>query len=503
MKGTIEVRAVDGATTRFALTKVSAESTRIHLEAAKDSSTLLLDGLLRDGMIKGSCQQGELRSSFELLRVTNAAPKLFDEYVGSYDLGSGNFISIGRAISMSIQASLGPDMRLSPDMRLGFVERLSGRRGNLTAISDTAFFAGPALGLAYPLDVQITFIKNNQGQVTGLKWKHGNAPEKSARKVKIREEEVRFRNGEITLTGDLLLPPTKGPHPVVVLVHGSTPLVRYYFGPDPYMYPVYGIAVLVYDKRGVGASTGERSESVTVLASDALAGVEYLKGRPDIDPKQIGLFGHSQGAWVVPNAASRSKDVAFVIAGAASGLTGPENVLYEIDGELRYAGFSEADRAKARALFKLGNDVVEANGEGWNKWREEIAKARNEKWFRMARTPNSLIEMNEANRPRIMEFVTRERQMFYDPVPAWEKITIPALVYESEWDSYVPARPSEAIIGQALKKSGNKDYTIKVFPKSNHGQWAMQTDGPNNDLSHRVHYDLLLNWLRNLVNVRK
>jgi uncharacterized protein len=294
----------------------------------------------------------------------------------------------------------------------------------------------------------------------------------------------------------LLLPPTKGPHPAIVLAHGSTPLVRYYFGADPYMYPAYGVAVLFYDKRGVGASNGERSEAIADLASDMVAGVGYLKSRAEIDPKQIGLFGHSQGGWVVPEAASLSKDVAFIIAGAASGLTGPENVLYEIDGELRYAGFSEADRAKARALFKMGSDVIEANGEGWNQWRAEIAKARNEPWFRLVRTPSSLIEMNDANRKRIMEFVGREqRTSSFDPVATWEKIIVPALIYESEWDSYVPARQSEAIIGQALKKAGNRDYAIKVFPKSNHGQWAMQTDGPSNLLSHRVHYDLLFGWL--------
>lgn len=102
-----------------------------------------------------------------------------------------------------------------------------------------------------------------------------------------------------------------------------------------------------------------------------------------------------------------------------------------------------------------------------------------------------------------MDFVNRERWGLFDPVAPWEKITIPTLVYESEWDSYVPAKESAAIIGQALKKAGNRDYTIKTFPKSNHGQWAMKTDGPNNDLSHRVHYDLLFSWLQKHVTRRQ
>ncbi len=94
-----------------------------------------------------------------------------------------------------------------------------------------------------------------------------------------------------------------------------------------------------------------------------------------------------------------------------------------------------------------------------------------------------------------MNFIADERIWWYDPVPAWERITIPALVYESEWDKDVPAKESAAIIERALGKAGNKDYTIKIFPKSQHGQWAMETEYPYNPLSHRVHYDLLFNWL--------
>src|SRR5262245_62760929 len=93
-----------------------------------------------------------------------------------------------------------------------------------------------------------------------------------------------------------------------------------------------------------------------------------------------------------------------------------------MDGDLRYADFSKTDRERARALWRLRNDVIGANGEGWNKWREEVIKAKNEKWFPLARTPGSVSEMNETNRARLMNFVADERRWWYDPVPAWEKI---------------------------------------------------------------------------------
>jgi len=493
--GSIDLQQLGGLTRKLTLTKTDLKGSRLRLEASQDAAThalaIVLDGQLKGDEIVGTFQQGEAQGQFKLLRISQVDPKLFDQYIGSYRLASDNFISIGR------------QTRTGQNPRLGYIERKSGRRGNLTPISETTFIGGPALGLDYPADVEITFVRNKLGVVEGLKWRHGTAADRFATNLGLKEEEVRFRNGEITLAGTLTLPLTGGPHPAIVLAHGSTPLHRHYFGPDPYMYPVYGVAVLFYDKRGVGASTGTRTERIEELATDILAGVEYLKTRREIDPKQIGLFGHSEGGWVVPEAASRSKDVAFIIAGAASGLPRQENLLHEMDGDLRHAGFSETDRGRARALWKLRNDVIGANGEGWNKWREEVIKAKNEKWFPLARTPGSVSEMNETNRARLMNFIADERSWWYDPVPAWVKITVPALVYESEWDKEVPGPESAAIIGQSLRKAGNKDYTIKVFPKSQHGQWAIESDSPNNPLSYKVHYDQIFDWLRAHVMLRQ
>lgn len=467
----------------FTVGKVSLTGDRFHLEASKDDFAFVLEGRLNGDTIKGDWRRADARGVFTLLRVAKIEAKLFDQYVGSYQLAPDNFISIGR------------QTRTGQNPRLCYVERKSGRRGNLTPLSDMTFIGGPALGLDYPADVQITFVKNNRGEIEGLQWRRGQAKEMFAKTLRLKEEEVKFPSGAHALAGTLAPPPAPGPHPAVVLAHGSSPLHRHYFGADPYMYPAHGVAVLFYDKRGVGASTGASTESIEELAADLLAGVAYLRTRADIDPKQIGLFGHSEGGWVAPEAAARSKDVAFIITGAASGRSRQENTIYEIEGDMRWSGFSETERAKAATLWKLRNEAVRSNGESWNAWRAEVLKAKGEPWFSRARTPASVSEMNDANRERLMKFIAEERRWWYDPVPAWERITIPALVYESEWDKDVPAQESAAIIERALQKAGNKDYTIKIFPKSQHGQWAMATENPNNPLSHRVHYDLLFDWL--------
>ena len=90
-----------------------------------------------------------------------------------------------------------------------------------------------------------------------------------------------------------------------------------------------GIAVLRVDDRGVGGSTGNFAEATTKdFASDALAEVEYLKTRKEINPRKIGLIGHSEGGLIAPMVAVESPDIAFIVLMAAPGLTG-EQILYK------------------------------------------------------------------------------------------------------------------------------------------------------------------------------
>jgi len=76
-------------------------------------------------------------------------------------------------------------------------------------------------------------------------------------------EEVSYGNSEISLSGTLTLPTTTGPFPVVILIHGSSALDRdeAMLGHKPFLvlsdhFTRQGIAVLRFDKRGVGKSTG-------------------------------------------------------------------------------------------------------------------------------------------------------------------------------------------------------------------------------------------------------
>jgi alpha-beta hydrolase superfamily lysophospholipase len=129
----------------------------------------------------------------------------------------------------------------------------------------------------------------------------------------------------VALRGTLTLPATKGPHPVVVLLHGSGP-ARRPFGMWQYFLARHGIATLTYDKRGAGASTGDwQTASFEDLTADALAAVQFLRNRPHINPREIGLWGNSNSGWVVGRFGMAKKDARY--AAANDPLVQPNNSL--------------------------------------------------------------------------------------------------------------------------------------------------------------------------------
>lgn len=152
--------------------------------------------------------------------------------------------------------------------------------------------------------------------------------------------EVEFESACDTLAGTLYLPLSKGPHPAVVFVHGSGEAHRLGFGGGWITTPLVeeGIAVLTYDKRGVGGSEGDccpgDGGDFDLLADDAAAAVDALAARDDIDSRKIGLLGISQAGWVIPIAVQRSPEVAFTVILSGSAVSFGEEILYsDLTGE--------------------------------------------------------------------------------------------------------------------------------------------------------------------------
>src|SRR5207237_9067920 len=100
------------------------------------------------------------------------------------------------------------------------------------------------------------FPRDGTGQITSLRWQRDSAPPRLARRVEIeKREEVRFSNGDVQLAGTLISPARGGKHPAIILVHGSGPENREYMLPFAHFLIRHGMAVLGYDKLGLGGST--------------------------------------------------------------------------------------------------------------------------------------------------------------------------------------------------------------------------------------------------------
>lgn len=286
------------------------------------------------------------------------------------------------------------------------------------------------------------------------------------------EEAVHFTSGEITLSGTLMLPADSQPHPAVVLFHGSGPQER-----DLFMarwFANQGIAAMAYDKRGVGESGGNfRVVPFMDLCNDGLAAIEYLKTRKEIDAKRIGVWGLSQGGWLGPLAASRSADVAFVIAVSGPGVSPGEQMIVYYANELRAEGMSEHDVQEASGVRR---DIWKylSSGAGYEKARAELEQARRKSWYSQAKAQEDdsfrpLQTPAELKKPNHAVFNWYQHEMNYDPVPALRALRVPALFLFGDKDQLIPVAESVAAIRRVLAEDSHHDFTIREFPNDDHG----------------------------------
>jgi dipeptidyl aminopeptidase/acylaminoacyl peptidase len=246
------------------------------------------------------------RSAFQTSGARPVDEAVLREYAGVYQWGPSAFVYLQLWHEFS-----GFD---KPGQLVAFDE--AGEIRVLYPTETDRFFTGPAIAVDTPIASRIEFQRDRTHAITSLTWQRQGAGSRTARRVDIEErEDVRFSNGEIQLAGTLRRPRTSGRQPAVILVHGSGAENRDYVLPFARFLVRRGMAVLAYDKRGVGGSTGDwYTASFEDLAGDVVAGLAYLKTRREIDPAQIGLLGVSQAGWVMPIAAVRAPDIAFVIS---------------------------------------------------------------------------------------------------------------------------------------------------------------------------------------------
>jgi pimeloyl-ACP methyl ester carboxylesterase len=317
----------------------------------------------------------------------------------------------------------------------------------------------------------------------------------------VREQQVQFRNGSVTLAGTLFLPSGEGRHPAVVLFHGSGSEARNTF--MAHWFAEQGVAALTYDKRGVGASTGDYREVAFLdLCGDGLAGMKLLEARADILPKQIGVWGLSQGGWLGPLAAAHSKDVAFVIAVSGPGVSPGEQMIFYYGSELRAKGLSEPQIEEASTLRRRVWHYL-ATGDGYEEAKAALERGQSRPWYAALQAQNDgLFASSESailDDPALRSRSWFKVEMNYDPTIALRRLSVPALFLFGERDELVPVAKSVEIIRGVLIQSGHPDFTIRTFPEADHGIRVTAPDGTTRLAP--GYLDTMRDWLRRRVAV--
>lgn len=293
--------------------------------------------------------------------------------------------------------------------------------------------------------------------------------------------DVRFDNpsSHNQLAGTLSIPSGGGLFPAVVLVSGTGHNTR---DEDVWGHKVFlvladalnrtGIAVLRYDKRGVGSSSGDYDAATTAdFTSDAAAAVTWLQKQPHIDSRLVGVLGHSEGGIIAPAVARADQSVAFVVMIAGPCIRGDKLFLLQSAMTSKVYGAPDAYIAK-RKLFDehLYAAIMSAPSDA-----EALARAQT---LVAQGVTENVIDSNEAETLAADDTRPWERYFLaYDPAPALVSLKIPILVANGSLDVQVPAKENLAAAREALKN--NREATILELPGMNHLLQDAKSGGPN------------------------
>lgn len=271
-----------------------------------------------------------------------------------------------------------------------------------------------------------------------------------------REEEVVFHDGEVALAGTILLPAGAGPHPGVVFLHGSGAEGRWASRFLATRFAARGVAALIYDKRGAGASTGDwRTAGFEELAADAAAAIATLRHHPSVAAQEVGIHGHSQGGTLTALVAQRVPDLAFVVASAASGVAPAECEEYSLGNAIGVPDLSGDEAAAARAF------VHALVAHAYDGAPRETAMAA---WQAVRERPWAFEPPPEED----PYWAFSRRIAAFDPPAHWRHVRAPVLLVFGELDERVPGRKSAAAITAALLGGEGSDVAVRFFSGADH-----------------------------------
>jgi pimeloyl-ACP methyl ester carboxylesterase len=329
--------------------------------------------------------------------------------------------------------------------------------------------------------------------VAAILWKSkpsNERPQEPLKPFSYQSEDVKFQNtkANITLAGTLTLPSKEGNYPAVILITGSGAQNRdaEFFGHKPFLVisdylTKNGIAVLRYDDRGVGQSSGDFISATPLdFASDVESAISYLKTRKEINIKKIGLVGHSEGGIVAPIVASSSEDVSFIVLLAGLGIQGNKALMQQSELTLKTSGASEPEIQNTKEI-NAGIAAIFAKNQATEALKADLTKyiQKNVKAIPTFLKPTGITK--EQFIAGQIKFITSPAYQFiwnYDPAPILEKVSCPVLALHGEKDLQVLPKENLEAISDALKNGNNENVTIKELPNLNHFFQECKTGSP-------------------------
>ena len=362
---------------------------------------------------------------------------------------------------------------------------VSGLPANRVAWNDPIFrFEIPAVAGVFegPLNAAKNAITGTWSQTSAdnlvLEFKRSDQtlelrrPQTPVKPFPYTEEEVTIANPStgVTLAGTLTLPKGTGPFPAMLLIAGSGPQDRDNSIANHRPFLVIadaltrrGLAVLRYDKRGVGKSSGNTDAATTMdLAADAAAALAYVRSRKEVDSARVGLLGHSEGAIIAPYLAKNSKDVISLVLLAAPATIGEETLLTQSEMIGRAGGLSDDQLEGSLGFDKAAYSLVRQEKDP-AALSEKLVKLVKETGLDSALPPSALeTQLRMLTSPWFRFFLD------YDPLPNLKAVKCPVLALYGQKDLQVSSKANLPLLQKVLQQGGNTHADVRELSELNH-----------------------------------
>jgi pimeloyl-ACP methyl ester carboxylesterase len=433
-------------------------------------------GRIVGGVLTGSMRRGADTGAFRAIRVISPSRTRDARYVGIYE-AAASLQSSRYMVTFGAQGHLRWE-------NLGANES-----SPLYPISDSAFVFGAALKAKGDAAVPtVRFSTTTTGAVSAIA-RAGTTVLTLTRASGYTIRELTYANGSIPLAGTLISPPSRGPLPVVVFVHGSGDASRdavWYRQFDDFFLQ-QGLAAFIPDKRGAGCSGGDwHAASFDDLADDVVAAVNALKSQPGIDSTRIAVWGFSQGGWIAPLAATKSRDIALVMVASGGAVSNRDAEIAEQVARMRVQNLLPQQIDSARAFMALQFEAVRG-GAARDRFEEAIPDAKSAPWYRYT----------WGGVPRDSWLWSWWRPIVdFDPVDVLPKVKVPVLAIFGLEDELTIKEDVPGFLTRmedALARGGNTDFTGVLVPDVGHDLY-LHTDGLPT-VPHPIFRNAMIDWL--------